>query len=339
MDDVFSVREIAAAADTTVEQVIELAESERIFLLNNLASRTDAVRLVRLATRQAHELQLHTPARRRRPTGAPLLASGLLHGVIAALGLGVSSLGLLSARDTPVEPQKTTPTRMVFLMAPGPGGGGGGGGLQLPAPPPPAQKKAPAPRPQVRPALPTRPVTPPSRPVPRETPPTPPRPPAVEAPVTFDASGVRDVSGVIDPPPAPVGPTSPGPGSGGGAGTGQGTGSGEGTGSGLGPGSGGGTGGGPYRPGSGISPPTLLKEVRPLYTEEARRRALEGDVVLEIVVRRDGSVGDVRVVQTLGAGLEQRAIAAVRQWRFSPATRQGGPVDVLVEVAVGFTLR
>jgi protein TonB len=83
----------------------------------------------------------------------------------------------------------------------------------------------------------------------------------------------------------------------------------------------------------------LLKEVRPLYTEEARRQALEGDVVLEIVVRRDGSVGDVRVLQALGSGLEQRAIAAVRQWRFAPATRLGGPVDVLVEVAVGFTLR
>jgi protein TonB len=82
-----------------------------------------------------------------------------------------------------------------------------------------------------------------------------------------------------------------------------------------------------------------LKEVRPLYTEEARRQALEGDVVLEIVVRRDGSVGEVRVVQSLGSGLEQRAIAAVRQWRFAPATRLGGPVDVLVEVAVGFTLR
>ena len=114
---------------------------------------------------------------------------------------------------------------------------------------------------------------------------------------------------------------------------------GEGAGSGIGPGTGGGTGGGPYRPGSGITPPGLLHEVKPDYSEDARRRNLEGDVVLEIVVRRDGSVGDVTLLKGLGAGLDERAIAAVRQWRFSPARRYGTPVDVLVEVAVEFKLR
>ena len=57
------------------------------------------------------------------------------------------------------------------------------------------------------------------------------------------------------------------------------------------------------------------------------------------LVRSDGSVGDVRVLQGLGGGLESRAIAAVRQWKFAPAMRRGQPVDVLVEVAVEFTLR
>ena len=88
---------------------------------------------------------------------------------------------------------------------------------------------------------------------------------------------------------APPTTDSQGPGSGGGAGTGQGTGIGEGAGAGIGPGSGGGTGGGPYRPGSGITPPELLREVKPEYTEDARRRGLDGDVVLEIVVRHDGT--------------------------------------------------
>jgi TonB family protein len=133
--------------------------------------------------------------------------------------------------------------------------------------------------------------------------------------------------------------TSRGSGDGGGAGTGKGTGLGEGEGSGIGPGSNGGTGGGPYRPGSGVTPPSLLKEVKPDYTEDARRRGLSGDVELEIVVRRDGSVGEVRLLRGLGAGLDQRAIDAVRQWRFSPALRQGTPVDVVVEVAVEFKLR
>jgi periplasmic protein TonB len=134
-------------------------------------------------------------------------------------------------------------------------------------------------------------------------------------------------------------PPSQGPGIGGGSGTGNGTGMGEGKGSGIGEGEGGGTGGGPYRPGSGIAAPSLLREVKPQYTEEARRLGVEGDVVLEIVVRSDGSVGQVSLVQRLGSGLDQRAIDAVRQWRFSPARRHGTPVDVLVEVAVEFKLR
>jgi TonB family protein len=82
-----------------------------------------------------------------------------------------------------------------------------------------------------------------------------------------------------------------------------------------------------------------LREVRANYTDDARRRAIEGDVALEIVIKRDGSVGQVRVLQSLGGGLEQKAIEAVRQWRFAPATRHGAPVDVVVEVSVGFKLR
>jgi TonB family protein len=91
--------------------------------------------------------------------------------------------------------------------------------------------------------------------------------------------------------------------------------------------------------GAGIDPPTLVREVRPVYTDEARRQRIEGDVILEIVVRSDGSVGSIRVKRSLGGGLDQRAIDAVRQWRFNPARRHGTPVDVAVEVAVGFKLR
>ena len=61
--------------------------------------------------------------------------------------------------------------------------------------------------------------------------------------------------------------------------------------------------------------------------------------MLEIVVRRDGGVGDVHVLRGLGAGLDQRAVDAVRQWKFDPARLKGTPVDVLVEVAVEFVLR
>jgi TonB family protein len=88
-----------------------------------------------------------------------------------------------------------------------------------------------------------------------------------------------------------------------------------------------------------VTPPSLVREVKPVYSEEGRRRGIEGDVVMEVIVRADGGVGAVRVVHGLGSGLDQRAVDAVRQWRFSPARRLGSPVDVLVEVAVEFRLR
>ena len=165
--------------------------------------------------------------------------------------------------------------------------------------------------------------------------------PPVVAPVVAVAADPRDRAGIpwIAAPAPRLETDSHGPGVGGGAGTGHGTGLGAGEGAGIGPGSGGGTGGGPYRPGSGITAPAILREVKPDYTEEGRRRNLEGDVVLEIVVRRDGSVGNVKLLQGLGAGLDQRATDAVRQWRFSPAKRYGTPVDVIVEVAMEFKLR
>jgi TonB family protein len=148
-------------------------------------------------------------------------------------------------------------------------------------------------------------------------------------------AGERNVRGLLAAlAPSPVGA----PGTLGGAGGGDGRGAGRGAGAGVGPGSGGGTGGGPYRPGSGIEPPRLLREVKPNYTEAARREAVEGDVLLEVIVLADGSVGEVRVVRGLGFGLDERALRAMRQWRFRPAERRGVPVSVLVEVAMSFRL-
>jgi TonB family protein len=140
-------------------------------------------------------------------------------------------------------------------------------------------------------------------------------------------------------PEAPAREPSRGSGDRGGVGSGSGQGIGQGNGGGLGEGTGGGTGGGVYQPGAGIDPPTLVKEVRPTYTDDARRQRIQGNVVLEIVVRSDGSVGAVKVRRSLGGGLDQRAIEAVRQWRFNPAKRHGTPVDVAVEIEVEFKLR
>ena len=161
--------------------------------------------------------------------------------------------------------------------------------------------------------------------------------PAVAGPIVAAPADLRDRVGLLQETPAEA--DSHGSGRGGGAGAGSGTGIGQGDGPGVGAGSGGGTGGGPFRPGSGIEPPKVLREVKADYTEPARRQGVAGEVVLEVVVRRDGSVGEVKVVRGLPGGLNERASDAVRQWRFAPARRYGSAVDVIVEVAVEFRLR
>jgi protein TonB len=352
--DVFSAREIARAAGASIGDADALLASgvvtSRDGGLTDTAEAVRAVLLLRgLQAGPAPERQLFSPLRKSdRRRSAPLTASGLLH---AAFGIVLlTALGVSQAR---VEPEATTPARLVFLVKPGPGGGGGGGGLRQPTPARPAllkgtsALKSPVPiervvrRPDPEPPKRPRPV-PEARPAERPVEPPPPvaKPdpiPPVLAPVVSAPADPKEQAGVLAPSTPAA--NSQGAGVGGGSGTGRGQGIGEGTGPGVGDGIGGGTGGGPYRPGSGITAPSILQEVKPDYTEEARRRSLSGDVVLEIVVRSDGRVGAVRIVQGLGAGLDQRAVEAVRQWRFSPARRYGTPVDVLVEVAVEFRLR
>ena len=94
-------------------------------------------------------------------------------------------------------------------------------------------------------------------------------------------------------------------------------------------------------PGSGVIAPRLLAQVRPRYTADAMRARIQGIAALEAVVLPDGTVGDVRIVRTLDRtfGLDQEAIAAVKQWRFVPGTRSGRPIPVIVSVELTFTLR
>ena len=352
--DVFTVREIARAAGARTRQAAALIAAGTIGTVDgHFVAAGDAVRAVRIlkgatAPEEARAM-FRPPAAGQRSPGGALAASGAFHATVFGCLVFLASLGAAA----PPEQQAETPVRLVFLATPGPGGGGGGGGLRQPAPPPKARMKGPSiarsPVPPPRPIT-TRPPDPEPRRIPPPIPPEPvarpvepppvpaPAPlPQVVAPVATAPADTHDRAGVLTD--AKSDSDSHGSGSGSGVGTGQGTGIGEGTGAGIGPGSGGGTGGGPYRPGSGITAPGLLREVKPDYTEEARRRGVEGDVVLEIVVRSDGTVGNVRVMQGLGGGLDQRAIDAVRQWRFSPARRYGTPVDVMVEVAVEFKLR
>jgi TonB family protein len=134
--------------------------------------------------------------------------------------------------------------------------------------------------------------------------------------------------------------TSTGPGSGGGVGTGIGTGIGPGRGPGIGPGSGGGIGGGVYRAGGPVTPPRVISEVKPIYTTAALLQRIQGSVVLEVVVTRDGCASEIRVIRSLDpGGLDQEAVKATAQWRFEPGRLAGVPVDVLVNVMLDFTIR
>jgi TonB family protein len=136
-----------------------------------------------------------------------------------------------------------------------------------------------------------------------------------------------------------VGPPSSGPGDGGGIGDGNGRGDGPGKGPGAGEGEDGGNGGGPYRVGGDVSVPTVVYRVEPEYSEEARKARYQGTVVLEAVVRRDGRVDVLHLVRSLGLGLDDNALRALKQWRFRPAMKNGIPVDATLNIEVRFNLR
>lgn len=136
----------------------------------------------------------------------------------------------------------------------------------------------------------------------------------------------------------PSGPPSNGTGSGGGIGSGNGGGVGSGEGPGVGPGRGGGVGGGIFRVGGGVSAPRPLFAPDPDYTEEARKAKYQGTCVLWMVVGPDGRPRDIRVARSLGLGLDEKAIEALKQWRFEPGMKDGKPVAVQISVEVSFRL-
>ena len=136
----------------------------------------------------------------------------------------------------------------------------------------------------------------------------------------------------------PSGPPSNGTGSGGGIGSGNGGGVGSGEGPGVGPGRGGGIGGGVFRVGGGVSAPKALYAPDPEYSEEARKAKHQGTCVLWLVVGPDGRPRDIRIARSLGLGLDEKAMQAVKTWKFEPAMKDGKPVAVQVNVEVEFRL-
>ncbi len=142
-----------------------------------------------------------------------------------------------------------------------------------------------------------------------------------------------------DPLTKVTGPRSNGPGCCDGIGDGEGPGVGKGRGPGVGPGENGGFKGGYFTPGvGGVTAPQLVYSPEPEYTEAARKSKYQGTVVLHAIVDADGRVRNVRVAQGLGLGLDEKAMEAVKQWRFVPGKKDGRPVPVAASIEVTFRL-
>jgi protein TonB len=132
--------------------------------------------------------------------------------------------------------------------------------------------------------------------------------------------------------------TEPSSGTGGGIGGGEGTGVGTGQGWGVGPGRGGGFGGGEYRPGDFDIAPVAIRMVEPDYPPKAKEHSVRGEVILEVMVRKDGSVDVLRVLKSLPHGCVDAAIEAGYKWRFKPALKGGEPVAAVGIITLKFRL-
>jgi TonB family protein len=141
-----------------------------------------------------------------------------------------------------------------------------------------------------------------------------------------------------DPQTSIAGPASNGSGELAGMGTGTGGGIGPGRGNGYGPGEGGGYGGSVYQVGGGVAAPKLIYGVDPEFSDEARRAKFQGICIVTLIVDAQGNPQRVHVAGHLGMGLDERAVAAVKQYKFKPATLGGRPVPVQVNVEVDFRI-
>ena len=104
------------------------------------------------------------------------------------------------------------------------------------------------------------------------------------------------------------------------------------------PGSGGNIGGGVRRIGGGGSAPQLIFQVEPEFSEEARKAKVAGNVLVTLIVDAAGHPQRVRVLRGIGMGLDEKAVEAVRQYRFKPAMEGGKPVPVEVNIDVNFQI-
>ena len=214
------------------------------------------------------------------------------------------------------------PPPKILPVAPAQGGGGGGGAHQVVEPtrgkPPEVRKLPPVLAPQIirldHPKMAVEPTV------------------QVKMP---DSTNLPNL-GLAQSPQIALASQGRGAGSGFGAGLGGGLGAGHGVGNG--PGSGGGYGGGIMSVGGGVSAPVVVHSVDPEFTPEARTAKFQGGVSIQLIVDAQGNPQNVHVLRRLGMGLDEKAVEAVRQYRFKPAMYEGHPVAVQLVIEVDFHL-
>lgn len=286
---------------------------------------------LRLTSRPVPVREIWTRGNRERATTGSL--------VLHALGIaGVIALSIIETRSKPEEKPRETATLIAPLSdyqpvmqpkvaaKPLAGGGGGGEHAKLPEPKGHLPKIAP------------QQFTPPTVEI-RNMKPKLAVEPTIVAPPNVKLPDVQ-MPNLGNPMSARVGgPLTNGTGSGGGIGSGNANGVGSGTGPGHGPGQGGGYGGGIYQLGDiGVTPPKAKYTPEPDFSEEARKAKYQGIVTLSAIIGPDGRPRNLRVVRSLGMGLDEKALEKVKTWLFEPGKRNGQPVSVAMTLEVDFRL-
>ncbi len=253
--------------------------------------------------------------------------SFVIHTVLIGLILwwGVTTHLIVSPENVvvPIKFALTDPPPLIMPVAKVQGGGGAGGVRKV-APPP---IKAPEPRPTPRVHLLPPQIATLEHPKPAAEP---------NFQVNMQINTSMPKLGTPDSPQIALASQGQGLHSGMGMGMGGGIGIGQGNGNGI--GSGGGYGGGVMNVGGGVSAPIVIHFVEPEFTEQARRGNYQGTVGIQLIVDAQGNPQDAHVVHRLGMGLDEKALEAVRQYRFKPAMYQGHPVAVQLVIDVDFRL-
>jgi len=95
-----------------------------------------------------------------------------------------------------------------------------------------------------------------------------------------------------------------------------------------------------YRVGNGVAPPVVIRQPLPAYTQEARDAKIEGVMLLQVIVRKNGLADNIKVIRPLGYGLDESATDTVaKEWQFKPGTLNGKPVDVQAHIEISFRLK